>query len=235
MNQIMKALLITSCLALAIPAFLYADQNTPGPKPPHSGSSRGPGAGSSGSGRGWGEMNREEWEQYREKVMAFIKENSPNRFEAMEKGSGDRNQLRMSMFFKFRGLMMLKTEDPGLYDIKVKQIRVEDDEFALTEKLKEARKNENTAEIDSLKGSLAKVSAQYIALKIDERKQRIENLRKLTEAEQAALSYDQKNTEQLVNDRVEALMKGESPRPPRRGDSRPERSSPDPRPANAAP
>lgn len=232
----MKALLLTTCLAVCVPLAFAADPG--GNKPPtHSGGRGGPGQGGGpggvGSRGGWGEMNKEEWDQYREKVMAFIKENSPKRYDAIEKNANERRELRMSMFFKFRGLMMLKDTDPGLYALKVEQIKVEDDEFGLTEQLKDARKDNNTEAIDKIKTQLQQVSSSYVKLRIKERQQRIETLKSIAAREEKELANDQANQEQLVSERVEALMKGETPRSPRRGDSR--ERGPEPRPANAAP
>jgi len=59
----------------------------------------------------------------------FCKEHAPKRWAAM---GGDKNPMKFGgMYFRFRGLMMLEKQDKALYDIKVRQIEIEDEEYGL--------------------------------------------------------------------------------------------------------
>src|SRR5438874_1919989 len=159
MRNGMKCFRVAACALLAAPLWLLAEPGGPranlhpggggGPRSTtgrSDGSSRDgiprDGGGSGGGERGpRGERNKEDLDQIREKMQEFCKKHSPRRWAALEENAhGDKNPLRYGgMFFRFRGLVMLENQDPALYDIKVKQIEIEDEEYGLMKEVREAR------------------------------------------------------------------------------------------------
>ncbi len=80
---------------------------------------------------GW--ESAEEREKFKLEVETFLKAHSPKRwedFKAKNDRGQDHNRLVWSMAARYRGLQMLEKDDKPLYDIKVKQIEIEDTEFA---------------------------------------------------------------------------------------------------------
>jgi hypothetical protein len=109
---------------------------------------------------------------------------------------------------------MLENQDPDLYEIKVKQIEIEDEEYGLMKDVREARKAEDAAKIDAITPKLRELSAKYIASRIDEHAHRITNLEKAIKSEQSALAYDKEKQQALVEERVKALL-SDNPKPSR--------------------
>ncbi len=172
--------------------------------------------GRSGDGGPRGDRNKEDLELVREKMQEFCKKHSPRRWAALEENAhGDKNPLKYGgMFFRFRGLVMLENQDPDLYEIKVKQIEIEDEEYGLMKDIREARKTEDSAKIDEITLKLRELSAKYVSSRIDEHAHRITNLEKAIKSEQNALAYDKDKQQALIDERVKALL-SDNPKPSR--------------------
>jgi len=143
-------------------------------------------------------------EQFREKMELFCKEHAPKRWAAM---GADKNPMKFGgMYFRFRGLMVLEKQDPALYEIKVRQIEIDDEEYGLMKEVRAAREKADVAELDRLTARLRDLSQEYISSRINERTHRIASLEKTIEAEKAALAADQQSKDKLIKDRVDAIL-----------------------------
>jgi hypothetical protein len=217
----MKFIRLAACAVLATPLVLFAEQGGPRPiprqggGPSHSTTGRTDGASRDGGDRGGprGERNKEDMEQVREKMEAFCKEHAPKRWAALEASArNDKSPMKFGgMYFRFRGLMMIEKQDKALYDIKVRQIEIEDEEYGLMKEVRTARDKPDTAEIDRLTARLRDLSQEYISSRINERTHRIVGLEKTIEAERSGLAADQQNKAKLIADRVESILSDTPP------------------------
>lgn len=203
----MKLIRVAACALLATPLVLLADQ--PGNRSSQrNGGGNGGGmrstTGRSDGDRGRGERNREDLEQFREKMEEFCKEHAPRRWAAMQE---DKNAMRFSgMYFRFRGLLMLKNQDRELYMIKVRQIEIDDEEYGLMKEMREARKSSNDAEIKRITGRLNELSTEYISSRINERTHRIAGLERALATEKSQLASDQQNKDVLIKERLDGIL-----------------------------
>jgi hypothetical protein len=102
----MKFLRIAACALLATPLSLFAEPNGGrngrpggGGGPPHSTTGRSDGG--SRDDRGGSRGNKEDMEQFREKMENFCKDHAPNRWAAL---GADKSPMRFGgMYFRFRG------------------------------------------------------------------------------------------------------------------------------------
>ena len=118
------------------------------------------------------------------------------------------------MGWQFRGLQLLKDQDSTLYDLKVKEIQAQDEEFGILQ-------NAEKVTPDELKSKLREKAKDYVALKQDERQHRIDRILVTVKNEQKELDKDKEKMNTLVEERIDMLIKqGPSlfPTPgPRRG------------------
>jgi len=203
----MNFIRIAACVVLATPLALFAEPSggrngrPGGGGPPHSTTGR-----SDGSSRDdrAGRANKEDMEQFREKMEKFCKDHAPRRWAALE---GDKSPMRFGgMYFRFRGLVMLENQDPELYKIKVRQIEIDDEEYGLMKEIRDARRTSDSDAINSKTAKLRDLSQEYIASRIDERKHRIVSLQKSIEKEKNLLASDEQNKDALIAERVEAIL-----------------------------
>jgi len=214
----MKILRLAACGLLAAP-LVFAEPPNFKPGNHGNGSQRSTTGHSDGSTReggeraGRGERSREDVEQLRKRMQEFCEKHSPRRWAALQENSGnDRNPWKFGgMFFRFRGLMMLENQDKPLYDIKVRQIEIDDEEYGLLKDLRAARASADKAEIDRITARLRELSTEYVASRIDERTHRIASLEKMLKSEQDALASEKSDQKALVDKRVESLLSDNPP------------------------
>ena len=233
----MKSLRIAACVLLAAPLVLFADPTGFRPGSRGNGTSRST-TGRSGDGiaREGGERggrSREDFEQLRKRMQDFCEKHSPRRWAALQE-NGDRNPMKFGgMFFRFRGLMMIENQDKALYDIKVRQIEIDDEEYGLLKDLRAARAADNKDEIERITKKLRELSTEYVASRINERTHRIASLEKTLKAEQETLASELSDQKGLVDKRLESLLSDKphehghekdappGPPPPQPGESAP--------------
>jgi hypothetical protein len=218
----MKLLRIAACGLLAAPLVLA--------EPPdfksgaHGGGSRSTTGRTDGASRdgapreggergGRGERSREDLDQLRKRMQEFCEKHSPRRWAALQQSSkSDRNPWKFGgMFFRFRGLMMLENQDKPLYDIKVRQIEIDDEEYGLLKDLRAARAADNKGEIDHITDRLRDLSKEYVASRIDERTHRIASLEKALKSEKATLASETSDQKSLVEKRLESMLSDNPP------------------------
>jgi hypothetical protein len=174
------------------------------------GGEKGGGGGERGGPGGWqgpgGDWNSEQAKQFRAEVEKFCEAHSPNRWADLKGAlSSERKPSRLGgMTLRYAGLKQLQKEDPKLYDIKVKQIEIEDAEYGLLKQLKTSEdEHRNTEE---LRAKLRAKSLEYVAQRLEERNHRIERLKELVQKEQDKLANDQKDKDKLTDDRVKEMI-----------------------------
>ena len=169
----------------------------------------------------WG--SEKEREQFRKDLAVFCEANSPNRWNEIIKKGWDKNPGRIgAMAWQYKTLQTLQKEDPKLYEIKVNQIRIQDEEFGVLQAIKDSDKNPEKLTAAELDSKLKEKAEKYVLLRLSERQHRIEALDKLLKKEKEALETDVHDTPALVETRCKELIKqGPSlfPNPgPRRGE-----------------
>jgi hypothetical protein len=190
-------------LLLAVPLAVFGEpgQNKQGPARPGANGSERPRVRPDGE-RG-GRPNMEWWnEKFREELKEFCKTNSPNRWkeiEALPKGQNKDAKIG-AMGWQFRTLQTLKDQDPTLYDLKVKEIQAQDVEFGILQ-------NPDKVAPDELKSKLREKAQDYVTLRLDERRHRIERLLVTLENEKKDLEKDKDKMGTLVEERVDMLIK----------------------------
>jgi hypothetical protein len=161
-----------------------------------------------GGDRGGGGMA--EFDKFREDLQQFLIKHSPNRWAAMNdsaRGGGGGSPVKFGgMFFRYRGLVVLKNEDPELYDIKVRQIEIEDQEFGLMRQLREAKKDDKAEDVDRITKELRKYADEYVTKRFEERTRRVAKLEKVLADEKAALASERDRKDALIGQHVEAVL-----------------------------
>ena len=210
MRNRMKFFRIAACVLLATPLALFAEPNGSGRPPGLRPGGGGPSRSTTGrtDDRSRGERNREDMDQFREKMEKFCKEHAPRRWAALEETArGDKSPARFGgMYFRFRGLMMLENQDPELYKIKVRQIEIDDEEYGLMKEIREARRTSDKELIANNTAKLRDLSKEYIASRINERSHRIISLQKSIDKEKSQLASDEQNKDALIAERVESIL-----------------------------
>jgi hypothetical protein len=164
------------------------------------------------------ELN-EFWEANKQKIIDFCKENSPNRWEAMERWMsmrkiGDFRPPRDKLILQIKHLMELEQADPDLYKLKVAQIRVEDEEFPMIRELRMALRNEDKPRAKELREKLQQPAAKMVELRLQERQLRLARLQKRLDEEKQRLAKDMNTQNKLVDAHVEEVINNPPGGPP---------------------
>lgn len=160
----------------------------------------GPG-GWQGQGPDW---NSEQFKQFREQLEKFCEKHSPNRWNDL-KNVSNRSSRVGGMAMRFAGLKQLQKEDQTLYDIKVKLIEIEDQEYGLLKDLKTAEKD-NPDNVKALQAQLQAKSQEYIAQRLLERSHRLAKLNEFLKSEQKKLDADQHDQDKQTEERVKQMI-----------------------------
>jgi hypothetical protein len=178
-------------------------------------------------------MTDKEKQKFREELEKFCAENSPNRWQevqkrfeinhGMERGPDRRPFAGMGMMaFRFLKLKELKEANPELYQIRVKEIQLEDKAYGLT--LERRKGGPHVADIDK---ELKQVAREHVDLQFKERSLRIAKLETMLADEKKQLEFDKTNAEKEALKRFEGMTtEGFEPskpqqQPPRGDDGRP--------------
>ena len=182
-------------------------------------------------------MSPEEQKKFADEVEKFCLENSPNRWQevrkrrdinhGMERGPDRRPFGGIGMIaFRYLKLKELKESNRELYDIRVKEIQLEDKAYGLT--LERRKGNpQHMAEIDK---ELKQIAREHVELQFRERSLRISKLETMLADEKRQLEFDKNNAEKEALKRFEGMTtEGFEPskqppqqqQPPRGDDGRP--------------
>lgn len=160
--------------------------------------------------RGSGRMVEPPTEQEWTDVSAFMKENSPKRweiFESLPEASALRERARNMLVVKYRMLAKTKLDDSALYATLVQRVKLEDTIFALVTALRKA-KTEAGSNTDSVRKEFRTQVTALVDLGTTERRQRIERLEKSLLAEREKLAADQRHRGEIIEDRMHRFENG---------------------------
>jgi ribosomal 50S subunit-associated protein YjgA (DUF615 family) len=101
---------------------------------------------------------------------------------------------------RWRTLRNLKDEDPQLYEMKLKQIRLEDGIYGMLAKARTAKEREAKRE------EVHNAVKELVSLGIEERQRRVEELQKMLAKEQEKLTDDRDRIDGVVNHKTDSLI-----------------------------
>jgi hypothetical protein len=147
------------------------------------------------------------------KAREFMQTYSPERYKALQeimrpevKNAIEEGTTRMYLSYQ-----RLQTTDPDLYQVVLSRVKVEDKVFGLVSQLNKAGGDPGNKPLDrkSVKTELRDAVSQLVELNLTERDLRLKRLAETLKEQQAALEKDKDpaNREQLINDRLDAVMK----------------------------
>lgn len=178
------------------------------------------------------------WENNKQKIIDFCKENSPNRWTSIERWMArdnirDFRPPRDKLLFQIINLMELQKVDPELYQIRIAQIRAEDVEFKYVREFNVAQRRGEPDAATLARQQLKEHAAQTVKLRFQERQLRLSRLQKRLDEEKSRLASDMGNPALLVENHVEEVL--ENPGGPPRFRGGPGTSPGRPPPATQAP
>jgi hypothetical protein len=147
------------------------------------------------------------------KAMAFLGEYSPRRAEVVAKvireneRGGQRFGLSRQIYLRYRELKQIEADDPALYELKLKQLRVEDEIFGEATALRAVRQEgrptseEQRKKLEEHRRKLESAGMEFIELRIAERKHLIAKL-------QSAVAMDEKDKRAAARQRIMREMTG---------------------------
>jgi hypothetical protein len=138
-----------------------------------------------------------------EQAAQFMRENSPSRWKTVEdmpEDSSDRRAVMAFIVARWRTLQSIRDEDAQLYEIKLKQLHIEDDIYAMLATTPSA------AEREPLRPKLRESVSELLNLGLLEREHRIAQLGKLLKTEQQKLDADRKRLSVAADRRAGALV-----------------------------
>ncbi len=149
-----------------------------------------------------GDMPTEE--QWREAVE-FMREYSGNRWGTISGPAGERPMVRRRIWARYEHLQRLREEDPRLYELRLEQLRLEDQVFGLVNEFHHATSEEQSGEVRArLRGRIG----EWVRHGLDERQRRIDRLQRLLEEERARLEADEKRVDALIDERLNDVLAG---------------------------
>jgi hypothetical protein len=159
------------------------------------------------------------WDKNKQKIIDFCKENSPNRWESIERwmkrqNAGDFRPPREKLILQLKHLMELEQFDPELYKLKVAQIRVEDEEFKFARDYRRAMANGETDLAKKARDGLRQPAMKAIELRLQERQLRLARLQQRLEEEKQRLAADMTAQTKLVDAHVEEVITNPPGGPP---------------------
>lgn len=138
-----------------------------------------------------------------EDAGTFMREHAPNRWQAVQSLPDDGVVRRGVMGFivaRYRALQDVKKDDPKLYDVKLRQLAVEDELYGMV--ASETTPEEREKHRDALRIATRKL----LELNLAERELRIDRLRQSLSTEEQRLATDRAQLDTHVNGRLEAFI-----------------------------
>ena len=138
-----------------------------------------------------------------EEIAAFMRQYAPARWAAMDalpEAGAVRRGVMVYVVARWRHLQILREEDAALYEIKVRQMAVEDAIYGMLARTR------SPAEREPLRKNLREKVDELVKLGLTERTHRIERLRQALTAEENRLKVDQKAMKSMVDRRVDAFI-----------------------------
>jgi len=188
----MRLIIITLVsLMCAVPLAVLAEPTSP---------RQGPNRAGPGTGRNMGRPGNDE--KFKEELATFCKEHSPKRWaviDAMPKGQQKEQRIAM-MAWQFGILRGLKNEDKSRYELKVKEIELQDQEFGILQ-------NPQKLSEEALRMELKDTAEKVVQARLDDRDLRIKDLENRLKKEKEELESDKAKITQLVSEHLNQLIK----------------------------
>ncbi len=127
---------------------------------------------------------------------AFIKEHSPQRWQALESLGPDseaRRKIQRYIIGRYDALMDQKKKDAAMYKLQVRELEAEDRIFGLVSDRRRRRDGE-----DEFQARLRKATENLVDTRLDIRKLRITRLEKAIDQAKTRLEKDQQHRDELV-------------------------------------
>lgn len=173
--------------------------------------------------RRWGENSPgtsavREWDD----MLTFMDQHSPNRAKLLRDiAPRAGSTLRAQALQRWRTLQALKSQAPQMYDFHVKRFELEDEIFGLVLQIRQ-----DPGKAESLRSEVRQKAQEMVRLSTEERKQRIARLNEMLANEKQMLEQETQHADQLVNQRVEQIMR-RAEKPADEGTTSEQRSKPD--------
>ena len=138
-----------------------------------------------------------------EEIAAFMRQFAPARWAALDalpEAGALRRGVMVYVVARWRHLQILREEDAALYEIKVRQMAVEDTIYGLLARTR------TPAEREPLRKNLREKVDELVKLGLSERTHRIERARQALTAEENRLKEDQAGMKSMVERRVDAFI-----------------------------
>ena len=132
-----------------------------------------------------------------DEAMAFMKDNAPVHYELLNRLPEDaprRNRAGQLLVMRYRGLMHLKDQNPEAYEAMLHQWQLEDEAMGDARALKEGKPDADVR--------LREVARRIVQNGLDDRRARIDKLRKALDQQQKQLDQDEQNKDQLMTQLV---------------------------------
>lgn len=149
-----------------------------------------------------------EIERWWPQVIAFAQEHMPARYRAMTERLGDVKQvrpIRHALFTRYVELQRVRERDPQLYQLRVKQLHIEDAIFAET--ISGTTQSQSREQQSSGSSKREDLVRQAVEASLEEREYRLENLQASVNEQRKRLAEDKANKDQLVQERSEELRR----------------------------
>ena len=152
-----------------------------------------------GYGKGIGETRAPrppEWEE----TQVFMRQYAPRRNAAVDqmKEGEAKESVKKFLFARFRGLQSLRRRDPAGYEQRLAQLRVEDQVFGIVSDWGDAS---DGAARQELRDALRTQVGQLVDLDLQERRRRVESLKRDLAEQTELLARDEKQRDLLVDKR----------------------------------
>jgi hypothetical protein len=137
-----------------------------------------------------------------ESAIVFLQEYSPRRSEIIIPllHQGNRPGLARQILTRYRELMLVKSEDPELYETKIRLLRVEDDLFGEAMAAR-AERQEGHKVSEETRRKLEQAAMKFVDLRIEERQHLIAKL-------QAGVARDINNKAAAARERIARELNG---------------------------
>ena len=149
------------------------------------------------------EPTPEDWEE----VSAFTQKFSPKRWAMfMQLPEPKRGDVRRFMYWRYKQVTRLRDDDPEMFDLHTRRLTIEDAIFPLAWTIRRAD-GEETEEVTKAREELRKHVVELIEVGLKEREARLERMKRRLRTDEEQLSLDRGRQEQLVEERIEYILR----------------------------
>jgi hypothetical protein len=117
-----------------------------------------------------------------------------------------RERVRRFMFWRHQQVTRLREDDPQMYDLHIRRLTIEDAIFPLFWTIRRAD-GEETKEVAEARLQLRQHVVALIDVGLKEREARLERMKRRYAEEQERLSIDRARQEELVEQRIEEILR----------------------------